>query len=197
MQSAVSDITTHLFPAMRDTQWWDEGQQSRCLWSAAAAAEYLRRRRVRAKAVVGAFVITLMNAAGDSQWGEGSLGVGLPDTSTGHPGLHSLVEIADRSGPWLLDVNIWQGHRPRFSGLPDAVAVSHDFDQPLLSCPEFRIVGVLSRDSDRHRVNLLVARDRQETWAGNDDDTEPRRARVAADRIEARVRAAVQAQSGG
>ncbi len=188
MQGAVSDLLQHLYPVMRTTNWWDDEQQNRCLWSSAAAAEYLRRRRVRARAVFGAFMIVQVDSQGVPQQGSG-LGIGLPDCRTGHPGLHSLVEIADRSGPWLLEMNLWQGRRPRFPGLPDAIAVSRDSDNPSESHPEFNHAGVLPTDRDGHRVYLLVAPGRQRNWC-NFGDMETRRARIVADRIEARVRAA-------
>jgi hypothetical protein len=192
----VADIAAHLFPVMHTTLWWNDDEHSRCLWSSAAAAEYLRRRRVRARAVFSAFSVDLIRAATASGRREDGIDVGLPDKSTGHPGLHSLVEISDRSGPWLLDMNIWQARRPRFPGLPNAVAVSKDYNIELSGYPDFKIAGVIPRSEHGHIVHLLVAPNRQQQWVGI-GDMEPCRAKAAADGIEARVRAMAEAPPAG
>ena len=204
MQAAVADLAAHLYPVMRTTPWWNDDVQPRCLWSSAATAEYLRRRRVRATVVIGAFAVDLIHAgeaflSGTTEvslWGKDCLGVGMPDDRTGHPGLHALVEISDRSGPWLLDMNIWQGQRPRFPGLPDAVAVSKDHEIVISNHPEFRIAGFMPREEHGLNVYLLVAPSRQRRWIGS-GDLEPRRAKAVADGIEARVRAMAEARPAG
>lgn len=192
LRAAVSEVVTHLYPAMRSTTCWDEEGQNRCVWSSAAAAEYLRRRGIRARVIYGACMVNLVDAAGETQWLGGALRIGLPDARTGHPGLHALVEVADTSGPWLLELNLWQAKRPRFPGLPDAALVSKDLNRRIDAYPEYRVGGMLPRDADGYRVHLLTAPTRR--WRrGSYGDLQHDRATSVADIMEERVRTQVDA----
>ncbi|WP_338666018.1 hypothetical protein VQH23_12740 [Pararoseomonas sp. SCSIO 73927] len=193
-KAAVADIAEHLYPAMRCTEWWDDGAQARCVWSSATAAELLRRRGLHARVVYGACLVVLLDTEEQPMWRAGSLGLGMPDPRIDHPGLHALVEIADMNGPLLLELNLWQAHRPRFPGLPDGALVGKNLDRRIDAYPLHRVSGVLPRDAHGHRVHLLTVPSRR--WMRGDyGDLQHGRATKVADIVEVRIRATGNAQA--
>jgi hypothetical protein len=154
-----------------------------CTGASCAAAEYLTRRGICAKAISAVLAVADLRTA-DDRW-DMELGADLPPEEG--EGRHIVVLIREGNRRWLLETSLWQAHRPRFPAMPDLALVQLARAEPVCGLKEImgkhghRLMTARHQDDGGRKAQLgWFDKRHRRVWEGG-ELASPARARVVAD----------------